>query len=129
MAKIMIVDDTIDIVETLKIALQKKGHETNEAHSGDEFLKSVEEVNPDLVLLDVMMPGLNTRQILERLKEKGKEHIKIILVTVVRFADAERDALQKEYNIVDYITKPFDVFDLLQRVEKQLSGGDDAPSQ
>ena len=120
MAKIMIVDDHKDIVETLKMVMEKEGYETEVAYNGEELLAEVEIAKPDLVLLDVMMPGLTTKQILEKLKEKKLDKIKIILVTVVRFSDEEKESLMKEFNIVDYITKPFDVPDLVSRVKKQL---------
>ena len=66
-----------------------------------------------------MMPGLTTKQILEKLKDKG-EGYRIILVTVVRFSDEEKAALMKNFNVVDYVTKPFDVPDLVARVTRQL---------
>ena len=71
MAKIMIVDDNRDIVETLKTIMEKEGHTTNVAYNGEEFLKKVDEFKPNLVLLDVMMPGLTTEKIMEKLKEMG----------------------------------------------------------
>jgi DNA-binding response OmpR family regulator len=120
MSKIMIVDDHKDIVDTIKVAMEKIGCETVTAFNGDEFLSKVDESKPDLVMLDVMMPGLTTKEILEKLKEKGQAHLKVILVTVVRFANEEREKLMKEYNIVDYITKPFNISDLITRVKKQL---------
>ena len=120
MAKVMIVDDHKDIVETLKIIMEKEGYETATAFNGEDLLAKVENVNPDLILLDVMMPGLTTKQILEKLKEKKLDRINIIMVTVVRFSEDEKKSLMKDFNIVDYITKPFDVPDLVNRVSKQL---------
>ncbi len=118
--KIMIVDDNKDIVDTINLIMQKEGYETATAQNGEEFLKNVENSRPDLVLLDVMMPGLTTRQILENLKKKGLNDLKIILVTVVRFSDDEKQALMKEFKIVDHITKPFDVANLVERVKNQF---------
>ncbi|VVB86266.1 Chemotaxis protein CheY [uncultured archaeon] len=120
MAKIMIVDDNIDIAETLKNIMEIEHYETEVAYNGEEFLKKVENMKPDLVLLDVMMPGLKTKDILTGLKEKGLENLKIILVTVVRFSENERKILMNEYKIKDYITKPFDVPELVSRVRAAL---------
>jgi DNA-binding response OmpR family regulator len=120
MAKIMIVDDNIDIADTLKIIMEKEGNATLLAHNGEDFLNKVDEFQPDLVLLDVMMPGLTTEQIMERLKDKGWTSLKVILVTVVRFSDEEKKLLYTVLNITDYITKPFDVFELVGKVNKHL---------
>jgi two-component system response regulator VicR len=120
MSKIMIVDDNHDIAQTLKIIVEREGHKTDISNNGQELLDKVESIKPNLVLLDVMMPGLTTKQILEKLKEKKLTALKIILVTVVRFSDEEKASLMKNFNIVDYITKPFDVRDLVARVKKQL---------
>lgn len=120
MAKIMIVDDNRDIAETLKTIMEIEKHETEIAYNGEEFLNKVEKTNPDLVLLDVMMPGLKTKEILTKLKEKGLENLKIMLVTVVRFSDEERKVLMEQFRIRDYVTKPFDVPMLIDRVRKAL---------
>ncbi|MCE8422399.1 MAG: response regulator [Candidatus Methanoperedens sp.] len=119
MSKIMIVDDNRDIVETLKTIMEMENHQTEEAYNGEEFLGKVESARPDLVLLDVMMPGLKTKEILARLKER-KLDLKIILVTVVRFSDQEKRILMTDFNIRDYITKPFDVPELITRVRAVL---------
>jgi DNA-binding response OmpR family regulator len=120
MAKIMIVDDNRDIADTLKIIMEKEGNDTLLACNGEDFLKKVDDFKPDLVLLDVMMPGLTTEQIMERLKDKGWVNLKVILVTVVRFSDEEKKLLYTVLNITDYITKPFDVFELVGKVNKHL---------
>ncbi len=120
MAKVMIVDDNRDIAETLKTIMEIEKHETEVSYNGEEFLSKVETVKPDLVLLDVMMPGLKTKEILTRLKEKGLDNLRIILITVVRFSDEERKFLVEQFKIRDYITKPFDMPDLVNRVRKAL---------
>ncbi len=119
-SKIMIVDDNKDIVDTLKTIMEKEGHITCLAYNGEEFLKKVDEFKPDLVLLDVMMPGLTTEQIIEALNEKGYYNLKIILVTVVRFSEEEKKLLYSELNIKDYIAKPFDVPEIVRKVREHL---------
>lgn|SRR5574341_128933 len=120
MGKIMIVDDNRDIAETLKTIMKIEKHETEIAYNGEEFLNKVETVKPDLVLLDVMMPGLKTKEILTKLKEKRLENLKIMLVTVVRFSEEEKKFLMEQFKIRDYVTKPFDVPELVNRVRKTL---------
>jgi len=118
MTKIMIIDDETDLREMLNLMLQKEGFETNTAENGEEFLNKIDDFQPDLVTLDVMMPGLTTREILEKLKEK-KTKPKIILLTVVRYSEDEKQRLY-EMGIVDYVTKPFEVDELIDSIHKQI---------
>ena len=120
MSKIMIVDDNVDIVETLKTIMEMEGHITQIAYNGEEFLKKVGKLRPDLVLLDVMMPGIKTKDILIKLKEAGLDDIKIMIISVVRFSEEEERILMDQYKIKDYVTKPFDVPDLVARVRNAL---------
>jgi len=119
MTKIMIVDDEQDLVEMLQIMLNKEGFETSTAEDGQEFLDKIDTFQPNLVTLDVMMPGLTTREILEKLKDK-KSKPKIILLTVVRYSDEEMQKVSKMGNIVDYITKPFELDELIQTIHKHV---------
>jgi two-component system response regulator VicR len=116
----MIVDDNKDMVRILQKIMEKDNHDVDVAYNGNEFLSKVEKTNPEVVLLDVMMPGLKTRDVLAELKNKNLDDLKVILVTAIRLSDEELKSLTKEYNIVDYITKPFDALDLLTRVKKSL---------
>lgn len=122
MAKIMIVDDNKDIADTLRIIMEKEGNQTLLACNGEDFLGKIDDFKPNLVLLDVMMPGLTTEQIMEKLKDKGWDKLKVILVTVVRFSEEEKKLLYTVLGISDYITKPFDVFELVRKVNEHLTG-------
>jgi len=119
MPKIMIVDDEPDLREMLVLMFQKEGFETETAEDGSDFLEKIDEFNPDLVTLDVMMPGLATDEILEKLKEK-KSKPKIILLTVVRYSYEEKEKMLKMNNIVDYIKKPFEIDTLMNAVKKYI---------
>ncbi len=119
-SKIMIVDDNKDIIKTLRMILEKEGYDVVVAYDGKSFLDSVKSENPDLVLLDMMMPGLTTREIIDGLKLKNLPDLKVILVTVVRCTEEEKQELFKEGIIIDYITKPFDVMYLLERIKDKL---------
>ena len=118
MTKVMIVDDEKDLRDMINLILAKEGFDTKTAEHGEDFLKKIDEFHPELVTLDVMMPGLTTWEILEKLKEKETKP-KIILLTVVRYSDDERQKLYK-MGIVDYVTKPFELDDLLEHVHKNL---------
>ena len=83
--RILIVDDEPDFREMLNLMLHKEGFETAIAENGEDFLNTIDDFQPDLVTLDVMMPGLTTGEILEKLSKK-KCKPKIILLTVVRYS-------------------------------------------
>ena len=118
MTKIMIVEDEFDLREMLNLMLHKEGFETATAENGEDFLNKIDDFQPDLVTLDVMMPGLTTKEILEKLKDK-KSKPRIILLTVVRYSDEEKQQLFQR-GIVDYITKPFEVNELIDSIHKQV---------
>ncbi len=115
MTKIMIVDDEPDMCSMLQLILEKMGHTCETAENGTKFLDKVDQFIPDLVLLDVMMPGLTIKEILQRLQQK-KTKPKIIVLTVVRFSDAEKQQIFQLGNIVNYIVKPFDFDEFITAV-------------
>lgn len=118
MSKIMVVDDEQDLREMIDLMMKKEGYDTQIAIDGVDFLNKIDGFQPDLVTLDVMMPGLTTKEILTKLKNK-KSKPKIILLTVVRFSDEEKKRLFK-MGIVDYVTKPFEFDNLLETVKKWI---------
>jgi DNA-binding response OmpR family regulator len=118
MIKIMIVDDENDLREMLNLMLHKEGFETLTAANGEDFLAKIDIFRPDLVTLDVMMPGLTTREIMEKLEEK-KTKPKIILLTIVRYSEEEKQKLY-QMGIVDYVTKPFELDDLIDKIHNHI---------
>ena len=118
MTKIMVVDDEQDLREMIVLMLQKEGFETNTAENGSDLLNKIDAFQPDLVTLDVMMPGLTTRDILDKLKEK-KTKPKIILLTVIRYSDEEKQKLV-QMGIVDYVTKPFELDNLINTIHNHV---------
>ena len=118
MTKIMIVDDEQDLREMIDLMLKKEGFETLKAENGEDFLEKIDNFNPDIVTLDVMMPGLTTREIIEKLKEKITKP-KIILLTVVRYSEEEKQYLVN-IGIADYITKPFEIDQLINTINKHI---------
>jgi DNA-binding response OmpR family regulator len=118
MTKIMIVEDETDLREMLNLMIRKEGFEALTAEDGDDFLSKIDDFQPDLVTLDVMMPGLTTREILDKLKEK-KTKPKIILLTVVRYSEEEKQKLV-QMGIVDYVTKPFELDNLINTIHNHV---------
>ena len=117
--RILIVDDDPDFRELLDLMLRKEGIQTTIAENGEDFLNKIDDFQPDLVTLDVMMPGLTTEEILEKLTKK-KCKPKIILLTVVRYSKETLEKILNKGNIVAYIDKPFDLDDFIDTINELL---------
>jgi two-component system, OmpR family, response regulator VicR len=115
--KILIVDDEEDVRESVRMILNANGFITETAVDGDDCIKKVNEIKPDLILLDIMMPGKPVSEIIKELPD-----IKIAFMSVVRISDARKRGLCSQPNIVDFFQKPFNVSDLVDRVEFILNG-------
>lgn len=117
--RILIVDDERDIVETIQFRLEVEGFECLVAYDGEEaFLKAKRE-NPDLILLDIMLPKINGYQMCRLLKsEQEYSHIPIIMLTA---KTQESDKFWgKESGADDYVTKPFEMEKLVQIIHEYL---------
>jgi CheY-like chemotaxis protein len=118
--KILVVDDEESLIELVKAVLEEDNFEVTTAMDGKEALDKLKEVKPDLILLDMMMPGMSGREVCEKIRSDPKtKNIKIAFLTVARFSETGRDVLKK-MRVVDYITKPFDNKDLVKRVKKAI---------
>jgi CheY-like chemotaxis protein len=123
-AKILLIDDDVDFVESTKTVLESKPYEVIVAHEGDEGLKKAREVNPDLILLDVIMPVKDGFTAAEQLKKDPQlSKIPVLMLTAFAAKSGETSipvsrgyALETE----DYIDKPVIPEELLARVEKFL---------
>ena len=119
MAKVMIVDDSPTEVHVLQTMLTKNGHEVVVATSGEEGVEMAKKETPDLILMDVVMPGMNgfqaTRQIS---KNTETSSIPVIMVTT---KDQETDKVwAMRQGAKDYIVKPANEADLIDRINKVL---------
>ena len=120
--KILIADDEPSIVAAVEFLLQRNGYEVHVARNGEEALKLVEDCNPDLVLLDVMMPVRSGYEVCTRIRERADwRHIKIIMLTA-KGRDVE---MNKGLSIgADlYITKPFSTQELVAKINGLLGVG------
>ena len=116
--KIMIVDDEESLLELVKGVLEAEGFEVVTASSGEECLTKLKTVKPDMVLLDMMMPGMSGREVCEKIRaEPSTKDLKVAFLTVAKFSETGKEALKK-MNVMDYITKPFDNEDLIKRIKK-----------
>lgn len=116
MKKILVVDDEKPISDIIKFNLNKEGYDVYVAYDGEDALKQVEEVEPDLIILDLMLPKIDG---LEVAREIRKTHeMPIIMVTA---KDTEIDkVLGLEMGADDYVTKPFSNRELVARVKANL---------
>ncbi|MEM5834263.1 MAG: response regulator [Candidatus Aenigmatarchaeota archaeon] len=118
--KIMIVDDEENLVELVKAIFEREGYEVIPAYSGKECLEKLEKVKPDLILMDMMMPGMTGKETTKKIRENPKtKNLKIAFLTVVRLSEVGMEEMKK-LNVLDFITKPFDNEDLVRRVKKIL---------
>lgn len=111
----MVVDDEEDIRETIKTILEREGYNTVLAVNGDDCLKKLETAKPNLILLDIMMPGTPVRDVVKKIKGT-----KIMYCSAVRISDAECEQLTSASNVIDFIQKPFDIKELIKKVKKMV---------
>ena len=118
MAKtILIVEDEQNIVDILSFNLSREGYQTLEALDGPTGLQLALEQNPDLILLDLMLPGMDGFEVCRRVRESGSSTP--ILMLTAREEEADK-VLGLELGADDYITKPFSVRELLARVKANI---------
>jgi len=129
MAKVMIVDDEVHTVRLVKRLLEREGYEVQFAYNGEEALSVLSNFTPDVMLLDIMMPGLPPKAVIEKMRQMGKK-TKIFYFSVLKESHETSDRIKKELisdndgdYIVGYIEKPFDNQDMLNRIKKVLENG------
>ncbi len=119
MSKILVVDDESSIVALVEENLALEGYETTHAYSGEEALELMRHDQPDLVLLDVMMPGMDGYEVSRQMRADPQlNHIPIIMLTA-RSSTPDK-VMGYSRGVDDYVTKPFDSDELLVRVRAQL---------
>ena len=119
--RILVVDDEKDLVETLTYRLEANNYEVIMACDGQEGLEKARSENPDLIILDLMLPKLDGYKVCRMLKFDEKySHIPVILLTA-RDRQADRE-LAKSVGANAYITKPFDSKLLLGKISELLQG-------
>jgi DNA-binding response OmpR family regulator len=116
--KILIVDDDVEIVDTIQAALQANGYKVVFARDGTQGLVMVERERPDLVILDMMMPKRSGFLVLERLRRTRKDMIPVIMITANE--GSRHKAYAEMLGVVDYLRKPFPMDRLLGAVERVL---------
>lgn len=115
-ASILVVDDEREIVRALHRALKAHGYSVHTASSGEEAVEAISALRPDLVLLDLLLPGMSGLEVCRRVR--AASNVPIIVLSV---KDAERDKVEAlDLGADDYVAKPFGIDEVLARVRVAL---------
>lgn len=118
--KLLVVDDDKEIVETLQKRLIKEGYEVVVAFDGEEALIKVKDENPDVILLDLMLPKLNGLDVLKEIREKYRDKWRPVIIIS---AKTELESLRNCYKLEadHYLTKPCTMENILRGIETMIS--------
>lgn len=117
--KVLVADDEPSIVTALEFLLQRNGYEVRIARNGEEALQAIESDPPDLVLLDIMMPGRSGYEVCKRVRERADCRSTRIVMLTAKGRDAEvQKGLAMGADL--YVTKPFSTRELMEQVRALL---------
>ena len=116
--RVLVVDDDEEIIDTVQFALKQKGYEVIIARDGNQGLAMAEKDQPDLVILDMMMPKRSGFLVLEKLKTMGTA-VKVIMITANE--GSRHKAYAEMLGVHEYLRKPFAMDKLLECVERLLA--------
>ena len=116
LGKILVVDDDKNICELLRLYLEKEGYNVILSHDGSEAVVKFNALNPDLILLDIMLPGLDGWQVCREIRKKS--NVPIIMLTAK--GETFDKVLGLELGADDYVVKPFDTKEIIARVKAVL---------
>ena len=117
--RILVVDDEVDLVETVRFSLELEGYDVLVAYNGEEALNQARKENPDLILLDLMLPKLDGYKVCRLLKfDERYKHIPILMLTA-KIQEKDK-ATGMETGANEYITKPFEMDELMKKVKNYL---------
>ncbi len=117
--KILVVDDETDIVELISLNLQREGHEVIAAYTGEDALEMVKTRGPDLIVLDLMLPGIQGFEVCRQIRGTPESSDIPILILSAKSAETDR-ILGFEMGADDYLIKPFSVMELISRIRVAL---------
>ena len=125
MSKILVVDDEKDIVDLLSLHLQREGHEVHSVGHGLSVVPAAISFEPDLIVLDLMLPGIDGVQVHKRLRSDTRtRHIPVIMLTAKA---QDKDVFEGYHYGADmYLTKPFNPMELVTFVKRIAQGKPDA---
>ncbi|WEK20879.1 MAG: response regulator [Candidatus Pedobacter colombiensis] len=119
--KILAVDDDKEIVEVIKIILEDEGYEVSTLTNGRNVLNIISSIRPDLILLDVMLGGMDGREICKAIKSHAI--FKYIPIVMISATHNLQSFLKLPGSPNDFLSKPFDIDHLITKVRAQLAPG------
>jgi two-component system response regulator (stage 0 sporulation protein F) len=121
MASILVVDDEPDVRLLIRVILEREGHDVKEAGDGAEALDLVQRVDPDVILLDIRMPGIDGWEVLEQLRESGRlSSTAVVMISAHSTPTVAQEAI--DLGCRAFITKPFRAQDVTSTVQDVLTG-------
>ncbi|MDG2470857.1 MAG: response regulator transcription factor [Pirellulaceae bacterium] len=121
--RVLIVDDDAEIVETVRYALQAAGYDVSVARDGNQGLAMAETLDPDLLILDMMMPKRSGFLVLEKIRRSDSDVVPVIMITANE--GSRHQAYAEMLGVNDYIKKPFAMDRLIDSVNKLITQGSD----
>lgn len=116
--RVLVVDDDEDILDVIRIILEDEGYEVTTLNNGNDVSKNVAASKPDLILLDVMLGGMDGREICKDLKSNSM--FQLIPIVMISASHNLQDQLQQPKSANAFIPKPFDIDNLINVVNAQL---------
>ncbi len=118
--KILVIEDDVDLNTVIELNLQKEGYITDHAYDGEEALKKVEEFEPDLIILDVMLPKLNGVEFNTKLKSNPKTKDIPIIALTGKLGTKELFTVNNQLTVSAFFYKPVLMKDILAEIKKLL---------
>jgi DNA-binding response OmpR family regulator len=117
MKKVLVFDDDIGILEVTKIILKDKGYKVKTLSTFENAFKNIDTFCPDMILIDLWMPGINGEEIVKQIKMSPEKHT---IPVVILSASKNTQEIAKESGADDFLCKPFDINDLEEIVDKYI---------
>lgn len=120
MARILIVEDSPDNMKLFRAVLAQKGHEVTELTGGEGLLTTIDVAAPELVLMDIQLPGKDGFALLQEIRESAHRGLRVLALTAHAMTGDRERALQAGFD--GYITKPIDIRSFPDQVRRALAG-------
>ena len=121
MKKILVIEDEEDTRDIMKLVLTDSGFDVATAATGEAGLKAAKKEEPDLIVLDILLPDITGLTVLDRLKADAKQRsIPVVIVTAVEKEIGIKEEIAGKYPEVGFVEKPFAVNDLVARIRQKL---------
>lgn len=125
MARILIVEDSPDNMKLFRTVLRLKGHEVTGLSGGDGLLQAIEQEPPDLVLMDIQLPGKDGFALLQEIRSSASSRLPVIALTAHAMSGDRERALEAGFD--DYITKPIDIRAFPDQIQRALNARQERP--